>query len=250
MEGEDGEFFRRNPPLHLRISLQSSIRANGSDPQRVPATRTTPEFPEHYEPKVVSNWSEDDKIMVELGNKCKRFLIMAIPHDIFKNIDHCYLSKDIRAELERKIEGGKKTLKNNQAFCIDEYHTFKAKEGESMSDTYSRFNTLISNFRRYGVIRSLEDNNSLFLTSLGPEWMHLTMSMKATLDLVAWTLVDLFGSLKSQELQNIDGGGDRREYGGSKRKSLTEGSRKEEGSRRDVDKKREQEKKVTQRGDD
>ncbi|KAJ9545623.1 hypothetical protein OSB04_025330 [Centaurea solstitialis] len=39
-------------------------------------------------------------------------------------------------------------------------------EGESLPDTYSRFNTLISNCKRYGVIRSPEDNNSLFLGSL------------------------------------------------------------------------------------
>ncbi|KAJ9552936.1 hypothetical protein OSB04_016981 [Centaurea solstitialis] len=33
------------------------------------------------------------------------------------------------------------------------------------------------------------------------EWLHLTMSMRATLDLEAWSLSDLFGSLASQESQ-------------------------------------------------
>ncbi|KAJ9552603.1 hypothetical protein OSB04_016648 [Centaurea solstitialis] len=201
----------------------------------VPATGTTPEIPKHYEPKAIINWSEEDKILLELGSKGRRLLIMAIPHDIFKNIDHCYLSRDIWAKLERHIEGGKKTLKNNRAFCIDEYHTFKAKEGESLSDTYSRFNTLISNYRRYGVIRSTEDNNSLFLNSLGPEWMHLTMSMKATLDLEAWTLADLFGSLKSQELQVMQL---RRSYGGPLALVVGEGS-----ERKIKEKKEEKEKK-------
>ena len=126
---------------------------------------------------------------------------MAIPHEIFKNIDHCHLAMDIWAELEKQIEGGTKTLKNNRAICIDEYHSFKAKEGESLSDTYARLNTLISNCKRYGVMRSSEDNNSQFLKSLGYEWINLTMSMKATLDLQVWTLADLFGSLTSQEPQ-------------------------------------------------
>ncbi|KAJ9553058.1 hypothetical protein OSB04_017103 [Centaurea solstitialis] len=116
---------------------------------------------------------------------------MAIPHDIFKSVDHCYLSKDIWAELERQIEGGRKTLKNNRAVCINEYHTFKALEGESLSDTYSRFNTLINNCKRYGIVRSAEDTNSVFLGSLGPEWIHLTMSMRTTLDLEGWTLADV-----------------------------------------------------------
>ncbi|KAJ9547258.1 hypothetical protein OSB04_019801 [Centaurea solstitialis] len=168
---------------------------------RVPATETTPEIPEHLESKDVANWSEEDKIMVDLGHKCKRLLIMAIPHDIFKSVDHCYLSKDIWAELERKIEGGRKTLKNNRVVCINEYHTFKALEGESLSDTYSRFNSLISNCKRYGIMRSPEDNNSVFLGILGQEWIHLTMSMRTTMDLEGWTLADVFGSLKSQENQ-------------------------------------------------
>ncbi|KAJ9535058.1 hypothetical protein OSB04_un001869 [Centaurea solstitialis] len=100
--------------------------------------------------------------MVELGSRCKRFLIMAIPHEIFKNIDHCHLSMNIWAELEKQIEGGRR-LSRDRAICIDEYHNFKAKEGESLSDTYSRFNTLISNCKRYG--------------SLGSEWMNLTIDV-------------------------------------------------------------------------
>ena len=56
---------------------------------RVLATGTTPEIPENYEPRPEANWSDEDKIIVDLGNKCKRLLIMAIPNDIFKCIDHC-----------------------------------------------------------------------------------------------------------------------------------------------------------------
>ncbi|KAJ9544756.1 hypothetical protein OSB04_024463 [Centaurea solstitialis] len=134
---------------------------------RVPATGTTLEILEHYEPKSM--------------------------------------------ELEKQIEGGRKTLKNNRDICIDEYHSFKSKEGESLSDTYSIFNTLIGHYKRYGVIRTTKENNSLFLKSIGSEWMHLTMSMKATLDLEAWTLVVLFGSLKSQEPQVLQM---KRSYGG------------------------------------
>ncbi|KAJ9547500.1 hypothetical protein OSB04_020043 [Centaurea solstitialis] len=75
--------------------------------------------------------------------------------------------------------------------CINEYHEFKAKEGETLKDTYSRFNILISKCKRSGVIRSNEDNNMLFLKSLGAEWMHLTMSMRATLDLESLSLADM-----------------------------------------------------------
>ncbi|KAJ9539196.1 hypothetical protein OSB04_031929 [Centaurea solstitialis] len=203
---------------------------------RVPATETTPEIPEHFEPNNITNWSEEDRVLVELGHKCKRLLIMAIPHEIFKNVDHCYLSKDIWAKLERQIEGGRKTLKNNRAFNINEYHTFKALDGESMSDTYSRFNTLISNGKRYGIVRSPEDNNYVFLGSLGPEWIHLTMSMRTTLDQQGWSLADVFGSLKGQENQVMQM---RRGYGGPLALVVEEGSeKKKEEKKEEKDKKK------------
>ncbi|KAJ9547607.1 hypothetical protein OSB04_020150 [Centaurea solstitialis] len=70
------------------------------------------------------------------------------------------------------MEGGAKTMKNNRTLCIDEYHDFKAKDGELLKDTY---------------------------TSLGNEWLHLTMSMRATLDLETTSLADLYGTLAAQE---------------------------------------------------
>ncbi|KAJ9539015.1 hypothetical protein OSB04_031748 [Centaurea solstitialis] len=84
---------------------------------------------------------------------------------------------------------------------FNEYHEFKAKEGESLKDTYSRFNNLISKCRRSGVIWTNEDNNILFLKSLGTEWLHLTMSMRTNLDLEIMSLADLYGSLASLEPQ-------------------------------------------------
>ncbi|KAJ9544706.1 hypothetical protein OSB04_024413 [Centaurea solstitialis] len=151
---------------------------------RVPATATTTEL------KNQTNWDDQDKKLVSLAPKCKRLLIMALPNDIF-------------IELLRQLEGGITTLKNNQSMCINEYHEFKAKEGESLKDTYSRLNILISQCKRSGVIRTNEENNMLFLKSLGTEWLHLTMSMRTNLDLEIMSLADFYGSLASLEPQAL-----------------------------------------------
>ena len=168
---------------------------------RVPATANTPEVPEYYQPKLQKDWSEEEKELASLAPKCKRLLIMALPNDIFTSLDHCSTSKELWSELLKQLEGGVTTLKNNRTLCINEYHEFKAKEGESLKDTYSRFNVLISKCRRSGVIRSNEDNNTLFLKSLGTEWLHLTMSMRTNMDLEMMSLADLYGSLASLEPQ-------------------------------------------------
>ncbi|KAJ9544301.1 hypothetical protein OSB04_024008 [Centaurea solstitialis] len=102
------------------------------------------------------------------------------------------------SELLRQQKGGVTTLKNNRTMCTE--------EGESLKDTYSRFNILISKCRRSGVIRTNEDNNTLFLNSLGTEWLHLTMSLKTNMDLEMMSLADLYGSLASLEPQSSIGG--------------------------------------------
>ncbi|KAJ9544594.1 hypothetical protein OSB04_024301 [Centaurea solstitialis] len=155
---------------------------------RVSAWATTAEIPEHLEPKAIGQWDDEDKELVSLAPKYKRLLIVALPNDIF-------------IDLLKQLEGGTTTLKNNRTMCINEYHEFKAKEGESLKDTYSRFNILTSKCRRTGLIRTNEDRNTLFLKSLGTEWLHLTMFMRTNKDLEMMSLADLYGSLASLEPQ-------------------------------------------------
>ncbi|KAJ9557841.1 hypothetical protein OSB04_012455 [Centaurea solstitialis] len=166
---------------------------------RVPATSTTLEIPEYYQPKPQTDWDEEEKEFFGLAPKCKRLLIMALPNDIFEYLDHRGTSMGLWAELLKQLEGGVKTLKNYRTVCINEYNEFMAKEGESLKDTNYRFNILIIKCRRSGVIRTNEDNNMLFLKSLGAERLHLTMSMRTTLDLESISLADLYGSFASQE---------------------------------------------------
>ncbi|KAJ9557065.1 hypothetical protein OSB04_011679 [Centaurea solstitialis] len=84
---------------------------------------------------------------------------------------------------------------------------YRQEEGIDNDETFApvarleAIRLLISKCKRFGVARSSEDNSALFLKSLGEEWLHITMSLRATLNLEAWSLSDLFGSLASQESQ-------------------------------------------------
>ncbi|KAI3758655.1 hypothetical protein L6452_06224 [Arctium lappa] len=195
---------------------------------RVPATANTPEIVEYQHPKPVLEWSEEEKAQHEL--------------------------------LEKQLEGGAKTLKNNRALCINEYFAFKALAGESIQSTYNRYNSLINKCKRYGIHRTSEENKVRFLQSLNDEWLHLTMSMQATLDLDVWSISDLFGTLISQEnrisklstsvggplalvgsaSEGKDKGREERDdrsrgYGEAKRKEWTEKPRQDERSGQESD---------------
>ena len=102
-------------------------------------------------------------------------------------------------ELQKQLEGGAKTLKNNTALCINEYFAFKALENEALKETYTRFNSLVNKCKRFGVERTTENNNLRFLQSLNDEWVSFSISLQTTLDLENWSLPDLYGLHISQE---------------------------------------------------
>ncbi|KAI3707519.1 hypothetical protein L6452_26128 [Arctium lappa] len=132
----------------------------------VPATANTPEIPEYQHPKPINEWTEQESALHELAKKAKRLLIMAIPNTSFS---------PLTPVKHQKISG------------------------KSIQSTYNRYNSLINKCNRYGIHRTSEENNVRFLQSLNDEWLHLTMSMQATLDLDVWSISDLFGTLISQE---------------------------------------------------
>ncbi|KAJ9544852.1 hypothetical protein OSB04_024559 [Centaurea solstitialis] len=166
--------IRRSLSRYERVS-ENRVK-NGDPSEKVPATTTTAEVSEYYQPKLQSDWHDQNKEMVSIASKSKRLLIMALPNDIFMCLDHCVTSKELWSELLRELEECVTSLKNNSTMCINEYHEFNAKEGESLKETSSRFNILI-------------------------KWLHLAMSIRTNLDLEIMCLADLYGSLASLEPQ-------------------------------------------------
>ncbi|KAI3758472.1 hypothetical protein L6452_06035 [Arctium lappa] len=160
---------------------------------RVPATADTAEIPAYYEKKT-TNFTDEENNMMDNDSKAVRLLIMAIPNDIFQELDSCKTAKEICDQLLNQLEGGLQTQKNRRNLCINEYHDFHALPEEKLHQTYSRFNILINKCRKFGVIRKKEENNVLFLKSLNEEWSQLSMSIQANQDLESWSLTDIYDS--------------------------------------------------------
>ncbi|KAI3667193.1 hypothetical protein L6452_42242 [Arctium lappa] len=169
---------------------------------RVPATTDTAEIPAYYENKT-SNFTEEETNMMENDSKAVRLLIMAIPNDIFQELDSCVTAKEIWDQLLNQLEGGLQTQKNRRNLFINEYHDFHASPEETLHQTYSRFNILINKCRKFRVMRTKEGNNVLFLKSLNEEWLQLSMSIQANQNLESWSLTDIYGTLVAQEKEVV-----------------------------------------------
>ncbi|KAI3714928.1 hypothetical protein L6452_21890 [Arctium lappa] len=119
--------------------------------------------------------------------------------NFLEELDSCKTAKEIWDQLLNQLEGGLQTQKNRRNLCINEYHNFHALPEEILHQTYSRFNILIIKCRKFGVIRTKEKNNVLFLKSLNEEWSQLSMSIQANQDLESWSLTDIYGTLVAHE---------------------------------------------------
>ncbi|KAI3735828.1 hypothetical protein L6452_15348 [Arctium lappa] len=184
LEGMDRDLFRFvNVGPHIPMVLVP----------RVPATTDTAEIPAYYEKKT-TNFTDEENNMMDNDSKAVRLLIMAIPNDIFQELDSCKTAKEIWDQLLNQLEGGLQTQKNRRNLCINEYHDFHALPEEKLHQTYSRFNILINKCRKFGVIRTKEENNVLFFKSLNEEWSQLSMSIQANQDLESWSLTDIYDS--------------------------------------------------------
>ncbi|KAJ9561186.1 hypothetical protein OSB04_006346 [Centaurea solstitialis] len=80
----------------------------------------------------------------ELSEKCKRLLIMAIRNDIFESLDSCETSKELWVELQKQLEGGAKTLKNNRrGYGVD-----SSDEEVSMKDMMTTLALMTREYRK------------------------------------------------------------------------------------------------------
>ncbi|XP_024990678.1 uncharacterized protein LOC112524967 [Cynara cardunculus var. scolymus] len=136
---------------------------------RIPAAGDTVEVPARRVPKFCCDWNDKDKRKVEVDQKAKRLLIMALPNEIFQSLKACNSAKDLWDQLENQLEGGIKMKKNHRAQCLNEYNSFQALPDEFLEQTYHWFNTLINKCRKCDVIKSQEENNMLFLKRLNAE---------------------------------------------------------------------------------
>ncbi|KAI3718079.1 hypothetical protein L6452_18926 [Arctium lappa] len=155
LEGMDRDLFRSvNIGPHIPMVLVP----------RVPATADTAEIPAYYEKKT-TNFTDEENNMMDNDSKAVRLLIMAIPNDIFQELDSCKTAKEIWDQLLNQLEGGIQTQRNRRNLCINEYHDFHALPEENLNE----------------------------------EWSQLSMSIQANQDLESWSLTDIYGTLVAHE---------------------------------------------------
>ncbi|KAI3718191.1 hypothetical protein L6452_19049 [Arctium lappa] len=132
----------------------------------------------------ISQYSEEQKSRYKADKQARSLLLQSIPNEIYIKIDSYKANaKKMWDQLQKMMMGSKVENQMKVANCINSYEEFKAKENESLEDTYERFVLLLNELTKNKVKKKQLENNVKFLSILRPEWKKHTRRMKQMKDL-------------------------------------------------------------------
>ena len=186
LDSVDPEYLDRiydGPHMPTKLSV-----AVADEPQRM-----IPKEKKDYTPEDISSISKDSKV--------KHLLHSAFDNAMSNRMIGCKTAKQIWDALETRCQGTQAIKKNRKTILTQEYEHFDSKSGESLTDLYDRFVKLLNDLSLVDKEYDLEDSNLKFLLALPEKWDLKVTTIRDNLDLGEMSLDDVFGRLKTYELE-------------------------------------------------
>ncbi|KAI3665074.1 hypothetical protein L6452_43691 [Arctium lappa] len=150
-------------------------------------------------PKDFAQYSDEQKNRFKTDKQARSLLLQSIPNEISIKIDNYKANaKNMWDRLQKMMMGSKVGNQMKVANCINNYEEFKAKENESLEETYERFMLLLNELSKNKVKKQIE-NNVKFLSILQPEWKKHTRRMKQMKDLSDIPLHEVYETQRRKE---------------------------------------------------
>ena len=96
-------------------------------------------------------------------------LFNGIDNDMLDNVINCTTSKEVWDTIQTLCEGSEQVRDNKMQLLIQKYEAFHFKHGQSVNDTYTKFQKLLNGLNLYGSTYSTKDTNIKFLRCLPKE---------------------------------------------------------------------------------
>ncbi|GJS54133.1 retrovirus-related pol polyprotein from transposon TNT 1-94 [Tanacetum coccineum] len=116
--------------------------------------------------KPESQWTPDERRLVSQDQRLKRIIISCLPDDIIESVISYETAKATRTDLVHSFEGPFDTNENKIMDLKLEYQTFRTKSSKTISQTYTRYKTLINEVTNDGVTLSKHEINTLDLANI------------------------------------------------------------------------------------
>ncbi|GJV65376.1 retrovirus-related pol polyprotein from transposon TNT 1-94 [Tanacetum coccineum] len=143
--------------------------------------------------KPESQWNLDERRVVVQDQRLKSIIMSCLPDDIMESVISCVLAKETWTDLVHSFEGPSDTKENRIMDLKLEYQTFRAKSTESLSQTYTRYKTLLNELANDGVNLSKHEINVGFVNSLPEKWLTFSQGLRNANHTQTLDLADIYG---------------------------------------------------------
>ncbi|GJY15182.1 retrovirus-related pol polyprotein from transposon TNT 1-94 [Tanacetum coccineum] len=149
--------------------------------------------------KPKSQWTPNERRVVNQGQRYKCIIISCLPDDIMESIISCETAKDTWTDLVHNFKGPSDTKENKIMDLKLEYQTFRAKTSKSLSQTYTRYKTLLNEIANDGVTLSKHEINVGFVNSLPEKWLSFSPGLRNANHTRTLDLADIYGRFDFKE---------------------------------------------------
>ncbi|KAI3685601.1 hypothetical protein L6452_34851 [Arctium lappa] len=128
-------------PPTVEIPDEESSDSEDGNVDRAQRTKTVPKEPSQY--------TEEEESRLKTDKQARSLLLQSIPNEIYIKIDNNKANvKKMWDQLQKMMMGSKVGNQMKVVNCINSYEEFKAKENESLEDTYERFVLLLNDLSK------------------------------------------------------------------------------------------------------
>nr|KAJ0208804.1 hypothetical protein LSAT_V11C400202500 [Lactuca sativa] len=145
------------------------------------------------------NWTADDKRKNGLDVHARAAISYALPYNIFGLVQNCISAKEMMDTLTVSFEGTEEVKATQINDLNKRYEHFFAKKGETLTQTFNRFNTLVNDLRRLDQLKHRTVLVQKFLDSLGAGWENHVDVLKNSEKINTMDLQSLYGNLRYYE---------------------------------------------------
>ncbi|GJX24495.1 retrovirus-related pol polyprotein from transposon TNT 1-94 [Tanacetum coccineum] len=159
-----------------------------------------------FQPKIAegdakpeSQWTPDKRRVVVQDQRLKSIIMSCLPDNIMESVISCVLTKETWIDLVHSFEGPLNTKENRIIDLKLKYQTFRAKSTESLSQTYTRYKTMLNELDNDDVNLSKHEINVGFVNSLPEKWLTFSQGLRNANHTHTLDLADIYGSQKANE---------------------------------------------------
>nr|GEZ91419.1 retrovirus-related Pol polyprotein from transposon TNT 1-94 [Tanacetum cinerariifolium] len=149
--------------------------------------------------KPEGQWTADERKAANLDQRLKSLIMSVLPDDQMNSVINCLTVKSTWDDLILYHEG-LSDVKESRVMHLELcYNTFKFKEGESLTQTFTRYKALMNELVNDGINLSNLEINTDFINRLLKKWLSFCQSLRNTNHVKDSKLASLFGKIKYEE---------------------------------------------------